>query len=403
MKKTKMISFILFLGFFYPFHSIYSYEDEGILHQKDEEISHQKDEEISHQKDEEISHQKDENSRFNMFVDFVSTINSTVKKESPERALFSEDHLTLEMIGKINDKISYRFVKKLNDIENYKTIDLAYLKYKWNDKLHFLIGKQPYSFGSIEYSNGLHESPYQYANVYKSSDNPIGFNFIYIPIKNHELQLQVVNSIKNPMGNTYNRDGDEVKKVNNPIGYSVSWNWNLNKIIQNRWSYSIFQENEDQKFWKFLALGSKVDLKPFFLEADYILSDEDIEKNGSITEVLRSLNSYYRNVASVKYGTCLFKLKYNFIPKWNLIVKGVYEIGTSKRGVNDILEEKKLFKKEYTYYGGIEFVPSINNDDLNFHLLYQNQRINYIVDPIQKENKNNHFIILGLSYRINML
>ncbi|WP_185859051.1 porin [Blattabacterium cuenoti] len=378
MKKTKMISFILFLGFFYPFHT-YSYADEGTFHQN-----------------------KDENTHFNMFVDFRSSINSTVKKEFFEGSRFSEDYLNLEVIGKANDKISYRFSKKLNNIENNRTVDLAYLKYKWNEKLYFLIGKQPASFGSIEYTNNFYGSPYRYTNVYKNKENPVGFSFIYLPIKNHELQFQIVNSITN---SNNNREESTVQKVNNTMGYSVNWNWSLfnNQIIQNRWSYSIFQENEDKKFWKLIALGSKLDLKPFFIEADYILSDEDIEKNGDVTKILRSYNYDYQNVASVKYGTYLVKLKYNFIPKWNLIAKGVYEMGTSKKGVNDILGENKLFKKAYTYYGGIEFLPIIKNEDLSFHFLYQNQKVNYNLDQIKKENKNNHFIILGFSYRIKMI
>lgn len=376
MKKTKMILFIIFLGFFYSFHSYsFAFADEK-------------------------TQKKNENYHFNMFVDFRSSIHSAVKKEFFEGSRFSEDHLNLEVIGKANDKISYRFAKKLN--HNNRIVDLAYLKYKWNDKLYFLIGKQPTSFGSMEYANGFYESPYRYTNVYKNKENPIGINFIYLPIKNHELQFQIVNSIPN---NRDNKEESPIQKVNNPMGYSVNWNWSFfkNRILQNRWSYSIFQENENKKFWKLLALGSKLNFKLFSIEADYILSDEDIEKNGDITKIFHSWNSDYKNAAAVKYGTYLVKLKYNLIPKWNLIAKGVYEMGTSKKAINNILDENKLFKKAYTYYGGIEFIPSIKNEDLSFHFLYQNQRINYSLDQIKKENKNNHFIMLGLSYRIQMI
>ncbi len=377
-----MIFFVLFLGFFYPFHNInYSYADEGIINQK-----------------------KDKNSQFNIFLDFRNSIHSIVKKESFEGSRFYEDYLNLEIIGKANDKISYHFAKKLNDLNDIKNktiVDLAYLKYKWNDKLYFLIGKQPYSFGSMEYYNKIYESPYQYINVYKNQENPIGLNFIYIPIKNHELQLQVVNSIKN----LYYKEENK-KEEKNPIGYSLNWNWSLfnHKIIQNRWSYSIFQENEHKKFWKLLALGSKVDLKYFSIEADYILSDEDIDRNGDITNILRSCHSDYKEIVPLKNGIYLIKLKYNFIPKWNLIAKGVYEMNTSKKGVNNILEGNKLFKKAYTYYGGIEFIPIRKNEDLSFYFLYKNQIINYNLDhPIKAENKNNHFITLGFSYRIKMI
>ncbi|WP_238784978.1 porin [Blattabacterium cuenoti] len=365
------IFLIIFLWFFYPSHSFAE-----IIKQKNT---------------------TDENSHFNIFLDFSNSINSTIEKEFSEGARFYEDYLNLEVIGKANDKISYHFTKQLKQIGGYKIMDLAYLKYKWNDKLYFLVGKQPFSFGSMEFSNNFSEHVYRYPHVYKNKDDYVGFSFIYLPIKDHELQFQAINNTK---------EKDDPQEINHPMGYSVNWNWSLsnnNKIIQNKWSYSIFQEYESQKFWKLLALGSKLNWKPISIEADYILSDEDIERNGNVRRILRSLNYNYSYNPSVKYRTYLVKLKYNFIPKWNFIAKGVYETGTSKRGLNDILEYNKLFKTAYTYYGGIEFIPIRKNDDLSFDFAYQNQIVNYSLDKMKKENKNNHFITLGLSYRVKII
>ncbi len=331
-----------------------------------------------------------------------------MKQEFSEGTRFSENDLNLEVIGKANDKISYRFTKhfvKKIETGNYDMLDVAYLKYKWNDKLDFLFGKQPFSFGSMEYASGPYEHAYRYIHVHKKNKNYVGFSFIYHPIKDHELQFQVVNEMKQQEGNMMIQD------INYPMGYSVNWNWSLNpnkndhdQIIKNRWSYSIFQEHDKKKYWKLLALGSQFHWKPVTIEADYILSHEDKEKKRIVTEILRSYNpDHYYNIASVKYGTYLVKLKYNFIPKWNLIAKGVYEVGTSKKGMNNILGPNRLFQKAYTYYGGVEFLPIIKNDDISFFIAYQNYKINYRLDQIQKENKNDHFIILGLNYRVKMI
>ncbi|WP_341658411.1 porin [Blattabacterium cuenoti] len=400
MKKTKIIFLILFLGFFYPFHSF-----SEIIKQKKT---------------------TDENSNFNVFLDYSSGINFTVRKEIPEETRFSENYLNLEVKGRVNDKISYHFTKKFlkkREMENYDMLDLAYLKYKWNDKLYFLFGKQPFSFGSMEYANAYssYEHAYRYPRVFKKNRNDnnyyVGFSFIYHPIKDHELQFQVVNEMKT-------EDGNMSQDINYPMGYSLNWNWNMNpnddyhyhhhhnhnhdnddKIIKNRWSYSIFQDNEKKKYWKLLALGSQLNLNPVTIEADYILSDEDREKNRDITNLLRRLwNRDYYDVPSVKYGSYLVKLKYNFLPKWNLIAKGVYERGISKKRMNNnILEENKWFQQIYTYYGGIEFLPIIKNEDISFFISYKNYRVNYSSDLFKKENKNDHFLILGLNYRVKMI
>ncbi|WP_119305837.1 porin [Blattabacterium cuenoti] len=390
MKKTKIIFLILFLGFFYPFHSF----SEIIKQKKTTE----------------------ENPHLNVFLDYSSSIDSSIEKETYRGTNFCESNLKLDVMGKVNDKISYHFAKQLlkekeddewgflKSEENSKSIiDLAYLKYKWNDKLYFLFGKQPFAFGSMEFNPACGEHIYRYPYVQKSNkESSIGFSFIFIPKKDHELQFQVVNGM--------NKKEDNVnREINHPIGYSLNWNWNLNnddddQIMKNRWSYSIFQENEKRRFWKLLALGSQINCNPVSIEANYIFSDEDLEKNGDLTKILRILNRNYYYYPSVTYGTYSVKLKYNFIPKWNLIAKGAYEIGTSKKGgFNDILEENKLFKKAYVYYGGIEFSPIIKNEDLSFYLAYQNQRINYNLDKIKKENRNDHLIILGLSYRIKII
>ncbi|BAM99608.1 porin [Blattabacterium cuenoti] len=376
MKKTKIIFLILFLGFFYPFHSFSEIKT------------------------------TDENPHFNVFLDYSSGLHSEIKKEYSEGTRFYENDLNLEVIGKANDKISYRFTKqflKKTNAENYDMLDFAYLKYKWNDKLDFLLGKQPFSFGSMEYASGPYEHAYRYPRIYKNEENFVGFSFIYHPIKDHELQFQVVNKMKEHQ--------DLIQDINYPMGYSVSWNWSMkpdkndnDKIIKNRWSYSIFQEQDKKKYWQLLALGSQLNWKPVTIEADYILSSEDIEKNRQeVTQILRSLNDHYYDVPSVKFGTYLVKLKYNFIPKWNLIAKGVYEIGTSKKGNNDFLGENKLFQKTYTYYGGVEFLPIIKNDDLSFFLAYQNYIKDYSLDQMKKENKNEHLFVLGLNYRVKMI
>ncbi|WP_185866331.1 porin [Blattabacterium cuenoti] len=399
MKKTRMISLFIVLGFFYPWHKVHSE-----MIKKGEKLRTTMEKNVNPHRN------------FNMYMDFTSRIHSTVEKDILDGSPFSTESFKLDIMGKANDKISYRFVQKfhnkknhvdkeedLDNVEDHKmydpiTIDLAYLKYKYNEKLSFLIGKQPVSFGGMEYnSKDLHID--RYFDVYKNKENPIGINFIYTPKKNQELQLQMVNS--------HSRKLDEEihpEQVNHPMGYSANLNWNLfNKTIQNRWSYSLFQESEKDKFWKLLALGSKLDLKPISIEADYILSDEDIEKNGYFTKIIRSLNSDYKDFLSMRYKTYFLKFKYNFIPKWNFFAKGIYEVGRSKTRIQEVygVDQDQLLKKGCTYYGGIEYMPG--QEDLSLYFLYKKQKVDYM-NFVRQENKDkdNHSIVLGLSYRIKL-
>ncbi len=348
---------------------------------------------------------KKDKSHLNISLDLSNSINSAVINEIFEGSNFSEDYLNLEVKGKVNDKISYRFSKKLdnnkydNDYNNI--MDLAYLKYKWSDNLDLLIGKQPIAFGSMEYTNHFYDKAFRYSNLYKrNTENPIGFNLIYHPIKNQELQFQITNNNNNvPIKKEYDN-----KVWRYPMGATLNWNSSLfNKMVESRCSYSIFQENEKKSFWKVLAIGGKLNIKPISMEADYILDEEDIEKNGSVTKIIQSMVFDYNNSPSVKYGTYLLKFKYNFLPKWNFIAKFVHEIGVSKKEFGDFFGKDKIFQKLYTYYGGIQFHPIKNNEDFTLHLVYKNQIVNYHLNQMKKENKNNHFISLGFSYRVNII
>ncbi|WP_185873608.1 porin [Blattabacterium cuenoti] len=377
MKKKTLIYLFLFLGFFYPLHSEIN---QGEILYKDPP-----------------PHRK-----INMYIDFISNIHhNIVEKNVFSGPLFSTDSLKFDLRGKANEKISYRFVQQMKPKDDedpkmdHSTIinDVAYLKYKFHDQLYLLIGKQPFSFGSMEYSGGdFHVyPPYTYTDVLKK-ENPIGINFIYTPKKNHEIQFQIVNNIYTKQ---FQSNTTEKKISYPPIGYSINWNGDFfKKHLKNRWSYSIFQEKDKEKFWKLLALGSKLDLKPISIEADYIFSDEDIEKNGEITKIFRSLN-----LASVKYGNYFLKLKYNILPQWYLFAKGMYEIGIYKE--LNVMEKNKSFKKSYNYSGGIEYRPIKHYDDLRLYFIYQQNNVYYLYFMKQK-NKNDHNFSFGLSYRVKL-
>ena len=408
MKISKIIFLFIFLGFFNPF--LHSEIKEKITSNKN-------------------------NNNLNMYIDFMSSVNLKVSKNPFEKDVmernifdgvtFSADDLKLEMRGNVNE-ISFCLSQKLfhkkmdhekeeeeeenkNRIDSYNPIiHLANLKYKWNEKLSFLIGKQPISFGSMEYHFVPISSQYKYSDLFhKNKDNnPIGINFIYTPIKNHEFQFQIVNSVNN---NQLAEKPIPFRKVRYPMGYSFNWNWDfLKKKIQNRWSYSIFQENHKDKFWKLLALGSKLDFNPISIDIDYIFSDEDIERNGFLTKTFHSLSKNYpknegRKISPVTYVTYLVKLNY-VIPKWNFFVKGAYDLGRSKEGFFEThwILRNQLFKKAYTYSGGVEYKYPINNQDIILYFLYTRKNILYL-DYIQKENLNDHSISLGLNYKIQLL
>ncbi|WP_185850749.1 porin [Blattabacterium cuenoti] len=402
MKKTKII--FIFLVFFYPLHN-------NRMHS---EIKKKvKEEEIN------PTH------GFNLHIDFSNSIQNKIKDELFDEYLFLSDDLKLDFKGKPDNKhTTFRFVQKFeikdknknedkvdkNDLSysyNYLSplIDLAYIKYNLNKKLSFVIGKQYPTFKEIESNINFH----RYPKKFKNKDNPFGINIIYKPIKNQEIQLQIVKS--NSMKYYYNIPTKvNYVIVDNPIGFSLGLNWSLfNKIIRNKWSYSIFQEDEKDRYWKYIALESGFHLKSFSLDVNYMFSDEDRERDDLISQIIRLCQDNDKFIVSIKSKTYLIQAQYDFFPQWRLLAKGAYETESFKRNIDelyDLVVENKEFKREYSYLGCIEYYPyKPNKENLKFYVSYERHKMNYInmIKRYCKNHKDDHIVSFGLKYRIKLI
>lgn len=360
--------------------------------------------------------------KLNMYMNFQTNWNSYISDSNYQTSYFSVDRLRLEMIGQMNDQISYRFRQllnrragpELNTIDGLsRATDFAFISYKLNDQLSVTVGKQGMLAKGIEFGYN-----FKNMNVFHT-----GVKFCYKSLKNHEIQFQVVNNSTDKLLSMYDyKEQDAVGKLRDvsfkkqdfrdqgietartPLGYSFNWNGNLwgGKVLT-RWSYSIFQESK-KNFWKFLTIGTQFNFHPVTIDVDYLRSDEDLDRERYGTEVFRRVRNEVKNgnkliATNMSYSTYLLKLRYNFAPQWNILLKGAYETAFSK----DLTELKdKTFRKSYGYFGGFEYMPMKNSDDMAVHLVYIRSKADY-PQPVKDLSSNFHYISLGLFYRLKLL
>ncbi|WP_103327421.1 porin [Bacteroidetes bacterium endosymbiont of Geopemphigus sp.] len=365
---------------------------------------------------------------FGIFVNFRTNFYIPIEKNLWKDYYFSVDQLRLEMMGNLNDKVSYRFRQRLNKSADpgatstdkvSRATDFAFIEYKINDKVVLTAGKQAMAIGTIE-SNYNALVVYQYADIFQNVDIfYTGVNFTYRPIKKHQFQFQVLNNSIDRLSSMYDKVGDEntkkqkleaqgIKEAKTPLGYTFNWSalWEDEKIHA-RSSYSLFQEAKN-KYWKILALGAQFNFHPLIVDADYIHGDEDIDREQYGTVAFRKaldknkgLDGNSDKIATnVLYNSYILKLKYQFSPHWNAFIKGMYETAYSADCLTSNISNKN-FRKSYGYLFGVEYFPFKDINSLRLYLLYRGQQIKY-AEPIKDLNRNINAFSLGLSYRIKM-
>ncbi len=174
----------------------------------------------------------------------------------------------------------------------------------------------------------------------------------------------------------------------------------MDRKIQTRWSYSIFEEAKDE-FMNYVALGTQIKFgEKTQLQFDWMNSQEDIDRKGIVSDIANMGNGGSRAV-DVVYNSFVAKMDYKVCPKWNLFVKGMYETATNDGNTNEALSND--FRKSYGYFAGFEYFPV--KDNLKFYFIYVGRHFDYdqtITDNLGiKDNTTSRFSV-GLVYRLKM-
>lgn len=99
--------------------------------------------------------------------------------------------------------------------------------------------------------------------------------------------------------------------------------------------------------------------------------------------------------SDVHYHSFVTKLNWQFVPQWNLMVKGMYEMASV-----DNVAAMKDFRKSYGYLASVEYFP-VKGEDFRVFLAYTGRKFDYSKEcGLQDYNTNR--IELGLMYRLKM-
>ena len=345
---------------------------------------------------------------FNVYFNYASSFQEAYDGNDWGSS-FKNKQARLEIKGSFG-KLSYRFRHRLNKAngaqgeDNFaKATDILSVGYQVTDKFGITGGKMCQNWGGFEFD----ENPmyiYQYSDMIDNMDNFMaGVNFAFKPVESQEFNLNITNAYNNKLAQEYGADlkvmkekgkTEAVEAANHPLTYIFLWNGNFfGDKLQTRWGVGTQTQAKDQSS-QMVMLGQKLNLPTFQWYFDYMGAFDDVDRLGIATSDL----SAFRGKGNVRYGkvnynSFITKVNWQFVPQWNLMLKGMYETASVSK-----IEELKNYRKSFGYFASLEYYP-VKSQDCRVFLSYIGRNYKF-TDKSKLADYNTSRIELGFMYRI---
>ncbi len=350
---------------------------------------------------------------FNLYFNYATSfrVEKNSLNQNPSSG-FANKQLRIEMKGNLGDHLFYRFRHRLNKADqarsqdNFsKATDIMMAGWKFNDKLTVQAGKMCQIWGGFEFD----ENPmyiYQYSDMVDNMDNFMaGVVISYKPIPSQELAVEISDADNDKLSDIYGNlaysveAGGKRKRVlqqaNHPITYIANWNGSFfDGILNTRWSWGI-QTQAQHKYSRMLILGQQLNLPRFQWYVDYMGAFDGLDRLGIATSELKptfggKLPTY---CSDIHYNSFITKANWQFMPQWNLMLKGMYETADVTK-----TENYRNYRKSFGYMGSVEYYP-VKDQDFRLFLAYVGRQFKYSNKSGLKDYNTNR-VELGFMYRI---
>ena len=321
---------------------------------------------------------------------------------------FNMHQFRIEATGNVTDWLSYRWRQRLNRdnfgggmIDNLpNSIDYAAIGVKFNNHRSLFAGKQGVAYGGFEYDANPIDI-YQYSEMINNMSNFMtGVTLTYDINPNQQLAFQILDSRNGSQEETY---GENLEKSRLPLVYSVNWNANMcDSKWQTRYSLSAMEEVHG-KYMYYLAIGNQfIFSQKCNMYFDIMSSLEQLDRKGVITNMCGGRDAFgEHNAYHTLYNSLVAKVNYRFLPKWNLFVKGMYDMASVYKTEGALKEGN--YRTTVSYLGGVEYYP-MEESNLRFYLAFVGQT--HMFTDMAKAYGNSNYstqrLSLGFIYKLPM-
>ena len=267
-------------------------------------------------------------------LEFAGSANAYFTAGKFDEASFKMNRVRLEIYGRLHDKLSYHFRQSFNKYSNPYSVDnmsssIEYANIKWHvgERFDLVAGKQFLAVAGYEgYVNGLLVREFSDFNnnfeIYQT-----GLMGVLRLHPDHHLMLQVTNNRNSSDNEMYLYGFPEgLESTRFPLLGTVNWNgWFADKTVHLMYSASAGQLAKGKNVY-YLMCGNIYEKGPVLAYLDVLYSRSAIDSQQRVTTLQgQSRGMLPVTAQNTQYLTFIANVDYQFHPKWNAYLKGVYE------------------------------------------------------------------------------
>lgn len=261
----------------------------------------------------------DDSRKVHVNLEFAGSGTADFTEGDFQKAYFKMNRVRLEILGDVNDKISYHFRQAYNKsgipatLDNItSSVEYAYLTWHHEDKFDLVAGKQCLAVAGYEnWVNGLKVREFSDFN-----DNyPLfqtGVTGVVKFTPDQHMLLQVANH------------RNDVSNEKLPLLATAAWNgWFADRSLFLMYSASAGKQAEGKNMY-YLMCGNVYEKGPILAYLDMLYARYGIDMQQRVSG-LQSGSAVPVMAQNTEYFTVIANFDYRFHPKWNGFIKGAYE------------------------------------------------------------------------------
>lgn len=346
-------------------------------------------------------------------LEFAGSGNAYFTEGEFDESSFKMNRVRLEIFGRLHEHLSYHFRQSYNRYSNPYSVDnmsssIEYAYIKWHHKsgkFDLLAGKHYLAVAGYEgYVNGLLVREFSDFNnnveIYQA-----GVMGVWKMHQNHHLMFQVTNNRNSSDSEMYLYGlPDGIQPTQFPLLGTINWNgWFADKALHLMYSASAGQLAKDKNIY-YLMCGNIYEKGPVLAYLDVLYSRSGIDSQQRITTLQGQGRGMLPATAqNTEYLTFIANVDYQFSPKWNAYLKGVYETA----GVYEAngIFEKGRYITSWNAQACLEWFPFTEDKGFKVfgHFLYKGYRLEDNAAALGAYIPHTQRISLGIQYIIPVL
>ena len=343
-------------------------------------------------------------------VEFASSVNADFTEWDFQDSYFKMNRVRLEILGNLNENISYHFRQAFNksslpaSVDNIaSSVEYAYITWKHQDRFDLIAGKQCLAVAGYEnWVNGLKVREFsEFNNHYEIFQTGLTGTMKFTPTQHVSLQVTNNRNVADSEIFMYGLP-EGVERTRLPLLATANWNgWFADGALHLMYSASVGQLAKGKNLY-YLMCGNIYEKGPVLAYLDVLYARYAIDFQQRVTG-LQTGFTHPVTAQNTEYFTVIANFDYRFHPKWNAFVKGAYETAGVYEANGPFAAGR--YMTSWNAQACVEWFPFVKDSGFKvfLHMIYRGHALTSNANALGAVMPHTQRISLGIQYIIPVL